>query len=314
MSVTLESTTDSKEQVLAAAGNLAQKKESVESNSESEAKEIEASDENSEESETSEEQESTDDESDNEFAESEEKEGEEEPEKEKPKKKNKGFKKRIDKLRGELSAKDQEINYLKQLALDKASARENPIETQKKSEAKLDGKPLAEKFDTHDEYLEALTDWKLEQRETERENKKREVELKTQQQSQAQSFQAKVKDFAKSTEDFNDVVSEVDDITLTPGLQEVLISSEVGPELMYELAKNRKELERINALGPLAAAREIGKIEARLSKAHSPSKEAKQTKAPQPISPVGNKGSGKPAKSPENMNFGEYKKWRESRA
>jgi hypothetical protein len=314
MSVTIESTTDSKEQVLAAAGSLAQKSESVESKSASEAEAIEATDETSEESDTSEEQESTDDESGNELTESEETEGEEETEKEKPKKKNKGFKKRIDKLSKQLSAKDQEINYLKQLALDKSSARENPIEAPKKSETKLELKPLAEKFDTHDEYLEALTEWKIEQRETDRETKKREVELKTQQQSQVQSFQAKVKDFAKSTEDFNDVVSEVDDIALTAGLQEVLISSEVGPELMYELAKNRKELERINALGPLAAAREIGKIEARLSKSQSPSKEAKQTKAPQPISPVGNKGSGKAAKNPDNMSFSEYKIWRESRA
>jgi hypothetical protein len=62
---------------------------------------------------------------------------------------------------------------------------------------------------------------------------------------------------------------------------------------MYELAKNPEEFERINKLGALTAAREIGKIEAKLPDLSS-DKETKKitTKAPAPLKPVGGGSTG----------------------
>jgi hypothetical protein len=84
---------------------------------------------------------------------------------------------------------------------------------------------------------------------------------------------------------------------------------------MYELAKNRKEYERINSLNALAMAREIGKIEAKLSRSKTTEAQEeikKITKAPAPLKPVGSKSSGISNKSPDEMDFHEYKKWREA--
>ena len=109
----------------------------------------------------------------------------------------------------------------------------------------------------------------------------------------------RVKSFADKTEDFMDVIEAVDDIPVSAALQEIIVSSENGPELMYELAKNREEYERIAKLSPLAVARELGKLEVKLAARASEQKAEpkKLTKAPQPIEPVGSGGAGKVRKS-----------------
>lgn len=218
----------------------------------------------------------------------------------------KGFEKRIKKLVGKLSAKDQEIEYLKKELFNKAQVKENSSQDSQKVETKVEGKPNPDNFDSHADYVEALTDWKLEQRETQRELKQRETQVRTEFQKQVESHNTRVKEFQKSHSDFMDVIESVDDIPMSHGLQDVIVQSDMGPALMYELCNNRAEYERINALGIVAAAREIGKIEARLSKSEESTnkKETKSTtKAPPPISPVGNKNSGTVRKSISDPNL-----------
>ncbi len=223
----------------------------------------------------------------------------------------KGVQKKIDKLTKLRADAQRELEYWKTQALKQAQAEtEKPVE--KKAESiDLSSKPKADNFDSHEDYVEALTDWKLEQKEKEREAKQKETQVKTEYQKQVESFQSKVKDFQKTVEDFEDVISEVDDISLSIGIQDSLLNSELGPQIMYELAKDRKELERINSLSPISAAREIGKIEARIANESSSEKEQqkKLTKAPPPVSPLG-AGSAKVMKSPEDMSFKEYAAWR----
>jgi hypothetical protein len=48
-------------------------------------------------------------------------------------------------------------------------------------------------------------------------------------------------------------------------LGQALLTSEHGPAIMYQLAKSPAELARISALPPLDAAREIGRLEAKLA-------------------------------------------------
>lgn len=271
-----------------------EKTELAENNSEvnqetSESVQGEEQDETTEESETSESEESLDNTEESEDEHDEEKSQQDE----KPKKKG-GFKKRIERFQRKLSVAEQELAYWKEKALKENSKAEPESKTPAKTET--NGKPKVDDFATYEEYTEALTDWKIEQREKERDSKARETQVKTEYQKQVETFQSKVSEFAKTKDDFEDVISEVDDVPLSLGVSEAITSSENGPELMYELAKNKKELMRINALSPILAAREIGKIEARLAKTES-KPIPKTTKAPAPISPVGNKGSATIKKS-----------------
>jgi hypothetical protein len=79
---------------------------------------------------------------------------------------------------------------------------------------------------------------------------------------------------------------------------------------MYELASDLKEFKRINSLPPLAIAREIGKLELKLSKPSEEKQEIKKTtNAPKPLTPVGSK-SAPVKKSPDEMSQKEYEAWR----
>jgi len=337
MSIQITSTTDSEETVKAAMGDLAQRNEGGNKSEESASTETSQGDEtNPEESgisekEGSEEEEASEDGSENtegqddseEGSDSESKEGEEDEnsENKKPKKKN-GFKKRIDKLNRKISEREKELEYWRQEAL-KHQGKEgqdtsSEEEESAKSTEKASDRPQADDYDTHEEYVEALTDWKLEQKLSAKEKKEQESKAEQEFQQKLGTHRERVESFAQSHEDFYDVVEDVDDIELSQTVQEAIIESETGPQLMYELAKNRKELERINSLPATKAARELGKFENKVTQSSEPSKETskketKTSKAPEPIKPVSQKSGGQVHKSihDENLSFKEYERLRE---
>src|SRR5206468_5111195 len=83
----------------------------------------------------------------------------------KPKKKG-GFQRRIDKLNAAKAAAQQEADYWKRLALEKGAGEPKKDQVDSKAPATAqsnEGKPNPDNFDTHAEYVEALTDWKTEQ-------------------------------------------------------------------------------------------------------------------------------------------------------
>ena len=162
-------------------------------------------------------------------------------------------------------------------------------------------KPDASTFSNYDDYLAAqdkytedLTDWKINQKESEKsENQKREA-AQNDYKKQTDSFFSKVTELSKNkdTSDMNDVVEELKEYSFSAGLDNLIIYSEFGPQVAYELGKNRKELDRINALDSRSQAREIGRIEARIE-ARIPKPKTTKTvsSAPAPISTVKGKGT-----------------------
>ena len=73
-------------------------------------------------------------------------------------------------------------------------------------------------------------------------------------------------------------------------------------DIAYFLGKNTDEASRISKLSTIAQAKEIGKLEVKLTKKPLPA--SKTTEAPKPIEPVG--GSDATEKKPEDMSFKEY--------
>lgn len=314
MSIQITSTTDSEEAVLSALGNATPNKDNDEvlksvssgdKNNKSKQDEIikESDTLNNDELENSDEIDSEDESLIK----------DDEKENQKPKKKG-GFQKRIERFQKKISDKDLEIEHWKREAL-KSKPTEN-IEQPQYENLTLKEKPKAEHFESHEEYVDALTDWKIEQKEKDREVKLQHLKLKSEYENRVQTFQSKVAEFSIINNDFQEVVSEVDDIPLSLEIQEAILSSDFGPNIMYELAKNREELQRISRLSGISAAREIGKIEAQFNRDNSKSnsvQDRKITKAPPPIIPVGSKNSARIEKSPDEMSFQEYKKWRETK-
>jgi hypothetical protein len=89
-------------------------------------------------------------------------------------------------------------------------------------------------------------------------------------------------------DDFDQVVKNPN-LPISDAMAEAIKSSDVGPDVAYYLGTNIKEAARISKLSPLMQAKEIGKIEAKLS--DNPTVR-KTTSAPAPISPVTARSTG----------------------
>lgn len=209
-----------------------------------------------------------------------------------------GFQRRIDKLTREKADAARETEYWRQQAL-----RTSPAETKVETPVKAEDKPKVDDFATHAEYVEALTDWKVETRFKAVEAKQNEEKAKTHQQTVQSSFKEKQESFKAATPDFDEVVADAD-IPVSKALIDEVVTHEHGPALQYFLAKNPDEAERLSKLTPLALAREVGRLESRFVTA--PSKPTdKVTKAPAPPTPV-SRSSSTSTKKPEDMPLAEY--------
>lgn len=201
-----------------------------------------------------------------------------------PTKKKGGFQRRIDKLNAQTAAARRETEYWKQEAMKGKPA---PVLDASKVEPAApinNGKPDPKNFDTHDAYDEAKYVWRKNQEKAEQEQSI----LKNENQKRVQSYVEKRDVFKAKTPDFDEVMEDVEGVQLSPTIQDLILSSENGPELAYELAKKREDLARICKLSPIAAAREMGRLESKLSLISSSEKktEPKTTKAPAPLAPV----------------------------
>ena len=142
----------------------------------------------------------------------------------------------------------------------------------------------ADQFESPEAYAEALALQKAEELIAKREAAK--------QQSQViESYQEREEAARDKYDDFEQVAYNPK-LPITTVMAETIQSSDIGPELAYYLGSNPKDAERISRMSPLAQAKEIGKIEAKLA-SDPPVK--RTTSAPAPISPVTARSSGAPA-------------------
>ena len=228
-------------------------------------------------------------------------------------KKQGGFQKKINKLTGRALTAEQERDYWKAEALKQSQSSAPKKEETQTSQSENSGKPDPSTFDTHTEYLDALTDWKIDQRDKKVAEEKQKETALTEAQKQAQAFQTKVEEFVKVKSDYHEVLNNCD-VVVKQGLIDLIKESEIAPLLGYELASNEEELERINALPPRQAAIELLKFEAKLlssSEKTTEKKEVKTTQAARPLKPVGSASKANLNDSPyeKEMTYAEFKEW-----
>lgn len=102
-----------------------------------------------------------------------------------------------------------------------------------------------------------------------------------------QSFTQREQEFAKDKADYHEKTRDPR-VPITPAMAEVMAESEDGPALAYYLANNLPIADQISRLPPLAAARELGRVEAKLAVEREKAKEAakKVSAAPPPPSKI----------------------------
>lgn len=196
----------------------------------------------------------------------------------------KGFEKRISKVVSERDRARQELEYWKQQAL-----QQQQYETQQEPVYQQPiGKPVREMFNTEDQYFEALSDWKVEQRLQQR-------EIYNQQQKLVENYNTRAQEFAKERPDFFDVISDATDLIVAPETGYIIQKSEVGPRIALYLAENAEENDRLNTLDAASRIYELGKLEVKLTANKTkPAEVRKVSNAPAPLQPV--KGAAPKAK------------------
>lgn len=237
----------------------------------------------------------------------------EQQEQDKPRKN--GFKKRIDRLNRNLSEKDQRIALL-QRDLEEARKTSTPKQ-EAQPQVSSESEPDPSNFETNAEYIKALNKHyreldKAEAKKAEESGKQRETQEKV-----TKEYNSKLDSFKKSQPDFDDVVADFADkygeFRASPAIIEALMTSDLGPNVLYEVLNDHAEYDRLSKLSESAIIREIGKIEARiaLKQETSASNVQRQSKAPAPVSPAGRGGVPvtKSLNDP-NISFAEYEQIR----
>jgi len=145
-------------------------------------------------------------------------------------------------------------------------------------------KPTMSQFNNMEQYTEALTDWKLAQRDAQYQ---KDLQIQAQQEKN-RTYNTKVVDFAKTVPDFQEVLDEAANVRMDADglIIQAIIESDVGPQLAYHLAKYPEEVARLNKLTPQRRLIELGKLEDKVSVKEQVAPRTIVHNAPTPVKPV----------------------------
>jgi hypothetical protein len=193
----------------------------------------------------------------------------------------------------DLEAARQEAEYWKSQVVQKPAQPQTAAPT---------GKPTVEQYDSYEDYLEALSDYKVEQKLSVREQEQSRSQQQEQLVERQKAFQARAEKL--EIDDFVEVVYNPD-IRISQDMADIAFDSEKGPEILYYLGKNPAEAARLASLDTRQVGYEIGRLEAALSLPQAKT----QSSAPPPIKPIS--GGGEPPQmDQEKMTPDQWRDWR----
>lgn len=147
--------------------------------------------------------------------------------------------------------------------------------------------PTLEQFEfDQDKFMDAVVDWKLEQREAKAQHDRQVAEMQTTQQTVIRSLEeGRVRTLETGKQKYPDFEQTV--FALPPNVMDVRMMAAVlqtgtPADICYHLGKHPEEAQKLAALPPLKLAVELGKLEASMA-----SRAARTSQAPPPPNPVG---------------------------
>lgn len=131
-------------------------------------------------------------------------------------------------------------------------------------------------------------------------------EQERQQRVQAE-FQKRTQEVRAAHPDFDDALESVSDIPVPQHVQRALLTSQHGAAVMYALAKNRPELERISSLPDIEAMLELGRLAAQVAVTPTPKTPTKPAMRP-PVPPTSVASSKAATRNLDDLPLSEYKR------
>ena len=173
------------------------------------------------------------------------------------------------------------------------------VQQQPKPSAK--GEPQPTDFKTYEEYVNAVIEYRLEQRLSAREQEGQTQRQQREAQQQAAQMRERILEGSDEFEDFEEVAL-ADHVPISTAMAAAISESDVPAKLAYYLGSHLEEARRIYALKPTQQVREIAKIEQTLTAAPKPKP------APEPIKP--NSGTASVDKPIEEQDYDSFVKTR----
>jgi hypothetical protein len=200
-----------------------------------------------------------------------------------------GYERRIAKLTARNKRMEQELQELRKGA--------KPQDTPKPAN-NASAKPELKDFDNYEDWIEALTDYKADQ-------KVKQSKAETDRDTAERDF---LKRFNAEKKTFKDWDSLDLDFEISKAMQSAIRDADKPAAIIRYLAQNPDEAEEISELPAGKQAIRIGRIEAKLESGNSPTGNKtpkKQSDAPEPITTTKAKDKTL-GKSYEDMSFGEF--------
>lgn len=211
-----------------------------------------------------------------------------------------GVQKRIDKAIAKQRDAEREAGALREQLQKLQGEKPAPVVVEKPAEeVKAPIKPVLKDFanfeeyeEAKDKYYEASAEHKAKAVLAEDRKQRADAERKTKEESETQAMQSEWKaseDSAREThDDYDDKIAELNAdirdkkaIALSANLLGAVVASDAKAQLLYFLATNREELERLNSVPLHKVGYELGKIEAKLT-SPAPTKPVPEKKDPKP--------------------------------
>jgi hypothetical protein len=210
---------------------------------------------------------------------------------------------RIDELTRKTREAEREAAYWK----GRAETRENA--EAEAAKAKAAEKPTPEQFDDYNAYVEALADWKADEKiKANNEAQKQESAKERTSREKAERWTERSNAARTAHSDYDQVLEAAAGVKLADFVCDALDESEQSAELLYRIAQDPSIADRLNAMSPRGAALELGRMEAKLpavsadpdpeevpdvkAPAAAPAAPVrKTTSAPPPVKPIAKGGS-----------------------
>jgi hypothetical protein len=187
-------------------------------------------------------------------------------------------------------------------------------------------KPTPDQFASYEEFIEALTDWKAEQRELMRVQQEAQYQQQEHLRQTFDAYNQSAAAFKREHDDFDEVLSA--DVPIHIGVQMAITEMENGPAVAYFLGTHRDVAAKLMEMSEARAMAEVGRISATLGvdeeerpssgpdeeeepvhRASPPPRKAISS-APAPIKPLGG-GNTKSSVPMDQLDYAEYRRIRD---
>jgi len=181
----------------------------------------------------------------------------------------------------------------------------------------LGEKPQASQFQDAFEYAEALAEWSAEKALVERDKQEQQRKVEIERQEVIKSWTSKLEKAKAEMPDFDEMVAS-SQVQVRDEVRDAILESDVGPQILYQLASDDDLAQRISSMPVNKALKELGKLEVQFERKEAPaevkSEPVARSKAPAPIKPLtAGKGTSDVLVDTNGQFHGTYAQWKAAR-